>query len=287
MLNAFHTNWTKPFFLRNQGCSYFIEDYELLTTILSALEWKKHNGSIKMITDAVGAEYYNNLGLAHLWDLGMDVVLDTVIDDSIFPLSFWAAGKIFALKAQTVPSIMIDTDFIVWDSLAMDISEVSLAVAHREEINLEIYPEKSFFNMSENYSFPDEWDWTVLPCNTALLYLNDESLKEYYTSESVRFMKNLQGTKNITAEMVFAEQRLLAMCAAARKVPIKTLLDTMNLETQGVFTHIWGFKRELQVNYQKRQDFCVNCIKRIVKDFPEELAVLKKIDNFTTYLEAI
>ena len=287
MLNAFHTNWTKPFFLRNEGSAYFIEDYELLTTILSALEWRKHNGSIIMITDAVGAEYYNRMGLAHFWDLGVVAILDSLVDDSLYPLSFWAAGKIYALKQQSVPCVMIDTDFIAWKSLAADTNGVTLAVVHREAISREIYPEKSFFNMATDYHFPDEWDWNALPCNTAFLYIADEQFKEYYTSESIRFMQNLRETKNITAEMVFAEQRLLAMCAAARGVQVKTFLDTANLDTQTIFTHVWGLKSELQTDREKRREFCRNSLKRITRDFPDEIPVLKKIESLKPYVEAI
>jgi hypothetical protein len=283
-MNAFHSNWTKPFFLRNHGSSYLIEDYDLLSTILSALEWRKYNGGIKMVTDAVGEEYYRRLGLTHIWDLGITASLDTLNNEAIFPLSFWAAGKIFALEQQPVPCVMIDTDFIVWKSLDADINSMALAVAHREDICSEIYPEKPFFNIDRNYQFPNEWDWTALPCNTAFLYINNKQFKEYYTSESIRFMRNLRETKNITAEMVFAEQRILAMCAAAKGVFINTLLDTDNLDAQNAFTHVWGFKRELQTNREKRRDFCLNCIKRIIYDFSEETAVLKKIESLKPYM---
>jgi hypothetical protein len=286
-MNAFHSNWTRPFFLRNQCGPYFVEDYDLLTTILSALEWRKHNGGIKMVTDSIGAEYYRRLELAHIWDLGIDTSLDALESEAIFPLSFWAAGKIFALKEQPVPCVMIDTDFIVWKSLASGINGAALAVAHREDISAEIYPEKPFFNMDGNYRFPSEWDWTALPCNTALLYINDEQFKEYYTSHSITFMRNLRETKNITAEMVFAEQRLLAMCAAAKGITVKTLLDTANLETQNEFTHVWGLKKELQTNHVKRQGFCLNCVKRIINDFPEETAVLKSIEILKPYVEEL
>ena len=286
-MNAFHSNWTKPFFIRNQGCPYLIEDYDLLTTILSALLWRKHNGGIKMVTDTVGAEYYRRLGLEHIWDLGITASLDTLDSEDILPLPFWAAGKIFALREQPVPCMMIDTDFIVWKSLATDIDGVTIAAAHREDLYNGIYPEKSFFTMDENYQFPAEWDWTVLPCNTALLYIGDEQFKEYYTSESIRFMRNLRENKDITVEMVFAEQRLLAMCAAARGIPIKTLLDTANLDTQDSFTHIWGLKRELQTDREKRREFCMDCIKRIQSDFTEEITVLEKIENLDPYVEAV
>ena len=284
-MNAFHSNWTKPLSLRNKGMSYLIEDYDLLTTILSALEWRKHNGSIKMVTDSAGAEYYQKLGLAHIWDMGITASLDVLDNEAIFPLSFWAAGKIFALEQQSVPCVMIDTDFIVWKSLAADTKNEKLAVAHREDLSGEIYPEKAFFNMDKSYQFPAEWDWTALPCNTALLYIADEQFKEYYTSESIRFMRNLRETKNITAEMVFAEQRLLAMCAAAKGIKVKTLLNADTLESQNAFTHVWGLKRELNTNGDKRRDFCLNCVKRIIFDFPEETFVLEKIESLKPYID--
>ena len=182
---------------------------------------------------------------------------------------------------------MIDTDFIVWKSLAADTNNEKLAVAHREDLNGEWYPEKAFFNMDTNYHFPAEWDWTILPCNTALLYIADEQFKEYYTSESIRFMRNLRETQNITAEMVFAEQRLLAVCATARGIRIKFLLDTNNLDNQNAFTHIWGFKRELQTNWEKRRDFCLNCVERIIFDFPEEISVLEKIESLKPYMKEV
>ena len=51
MVKGFHSNWTRPFFTLNKDKEYFIEDFEILTTILSALKWREFNGSIKMITD--------------------------------------------------------------------------------------------------------------------------------------------------------------------------------------------------------------------------------------------
>ena len=240
-----------------------------------------------MVTDSVGAEYYRRLELEHIWDLGITASLDILDNEAIFPLSFWAAGKIFALQQQSAPCMMIDTDFIVWRSLAADINGVTLAVAHREGLYDGIYPEKQFFKTDEKYQFPAEWDWTVLPCNTALLYIGDEQFKEYYTSESIKFMRNLRETKNITAEMVFAEQRLLAMCASARGIQIKTMLDTANLETQNSFTHIWGFKKELQADKEKRRRFCLSCVKRIRYDFPEEIPVLEKIESLKPYVDVV
>jgi hypothetical protein len=283
-MTAFHANWTGPFFARNPGMPYFIEDYDLLTTILSALEWRKHNGDIQMITDTAGAAYYHDLGLAHIWNLGVTDLLENSISHDIATLPFWAAGKIFALQSRDVPCAMIDTDFIVWKPLASELAGVPLAVIHREEISDAIYPGKPAFIMDEQYRFPVEWDWSVLPCNTAFLYISDGAFKTYYTSESIRFMKNLRASKNITAEMVFAEQRLLGMCAAAQGIAVKSLLDSRSLESQDGFTHVWGMKEQLRANQEERRRFCVNCVKRIIWDFPEQAEVLESIGCVQTYL---
>jgi hypothetical protein len=44
-LTAFHTAWTKPFFALRRP-PFHLEDWNILTTMLSALEWRKHNGGI-------------------------------------------------------------------------------------------------------------------------------------------------------------------------------------------------------------------------------------------------
>ena len=51
MIKAFHSNWTTPFFKMNPNKEYYIEDFEILTTIISALKWREKNGSINMVTD--------------------------------------------------------------------------------------------------------------------------------------------------------------------------------------------------------------------------------------------
>ena len=111
-MDAIHINWTKPF--RNRfNAPYEVEDFEILTTILSALKWREKNGNIKMVTDSVGAQYYKKTGLDVIWN-SVENILDNVdVNSNVF----WAAGKIFALKEQNAPVAMIDTDFIVWEKI--------------------------------------------------------------------------------------------------------------------------------------------------------------------------
>ena len=50
-MDAIHINWTKPF--RNRfNAPYEVEDFEILTTILSALKWREKNGNIKSLSQS-------------------------------------------------------------------------------------------------------------------------------------------------------------------------------------------------------------------------------------------
>jgi hypothetical protein len=237
-----------------------------------------------MITDTAGAEYYRSLGIIYIWDLGMETSLNAV-DSAINPLSFWTAGKIYALQSQSASCVMMDTDFIVWKPVTRRLENAEIAVIHSEGITAEIYPPKSFFTMRETYMFPAEWDWSAWPCNTAFLYISGENFKDHYTAMSIEFMKNLVQNRNATAEMVFTEQQLLAMYARAKGFKVKSLLYLNNLQEQEAFTHVWGLKSELQSDKEKRRNFCTSYIKRTAMDFPGELEILANISTLAPYFK--
>ena len=115
-MRGFHVNWTRPFAVRAPGMPYAVEPFELLTTALSALFWRRENGSICMVCDSRAAEYYASLGLDFLWDDGLHPLLDAMPDD-INATAFWAAGKLYAVAAMKAPCVMLDTDLICWKNL--------------------------------------------------------------------------------------------------------------------------------------------------------------------------
>ena len=285
MITAFHSNWTSPFFIQNNSNEYYIEDFEILTTILSALKWRQNIGSIKMVTDKTGAAYYKSIGIESIWDLGIDAVLDDIKKDDFNNQIYWAAGKIYSLQKQTSPIAMIDTDFIVWEDISKYLSDYKLATIHKEELNKYVYPGKDYFNMAGVYEFDSSWDWTVLPCNTAFAYINDNKFKEYYTKTSIDFIKNSIPDDNKITNMVFAEQRLFSICAEKMGVKIKELVPLNELlnGNQTMFTHIWGYKGQLRSDKNKRTDFCLKCIKRIIKEFPEYEKMLKQVKSLDIY----
>ena len=266
-MQAFVSNWTRPYAVRCPGKPYEMADYDLLTTILSALLWRKENGSIRMITDDTGAQYYRSLGLTDLWDDGIFTHLNT-IPQTIDSCTFWAAGKLYALASISAPCVMMDTDFIVWHSLSAYWSK-SLVVIHREALHPDIYPAPFAFALDASYRFPADWDWNAQACNTALTYFGDEMLRKAYVRQAMDFMQAVRGQDDLIY-MVFAEQRLLAMCAASLSVPIDAFSTEQDLFSgnQHDFTHVWGFKQAMQEQPILREAFCGKCAARLQRDFP-------------------
>ncbi len=259
-----------------------MEDFELFTLILSALEWRKNGGGIKMLTDGPGAEYLRSRGLEGLWDGGIETPLDDVPAE-IDPFLFWAAGKIWALKACAEPVCAVDCDMIVWRGLSPILADKEIAVAHREAITPEVYPPRERFRMREGYAFPER-GWEAAPCNTAFLYISDMDFKNYYIDRSLEFMTALLGDESTIVPMVFAEQRLLAMCAAERGKPIFHLLDQYDLNGQDIITHVWGLKTALRADKAKRAAFCRRCADRLRRDFPEWEGALWGVPELINHL---
>lgn len=279
-MNAVHINWTKPFFERNDG-EYRIEDFELLTTVLSALKWQEKNGSIKMITDTVGAQYYRQNGFDGLWDGGIHIALDDIKEDAYM---FWAAGKLHAVKNEEVPLAVIDTDFIVWEEILFD-KLPDLTVIHDEELYPDVYPDVNAFRMKGAYRFDPSWDWRIKALNTAFYVIKSCELLDLYTTEAIYFMENSEPQDDPLRYMVFAEQRLLPMCAAKIGCEADTFstLERLFRNGEGWFTHIWGMKQQMRENAELRDAFCRRCAERIWRDFPDWGEKLRKAEPLSRY----
>ncbi len=283
-MQAFHSNWTRPFFVRNPHMQYQIEPFELLTTALSALEWRKQNGSIRMICDTPARRYYESLGLCFLWDDGVFPLLDAVPED-VNAEAFWAAGKLYALAAMPSPCVMIDTDFICWKPVSGLLTRLDAAAIHREDILPSIYPAKTAFARTDGFPL-EAFDWTVQPFNTALAYFGDDDFRRYYTDTAIRFMRCSPEADDVLTYMVFAEQRLLAMCARKEGIRIAALSDLPALfggAQNGYFTHIWGFKQQMRENPALYEDFCRKCAARLQRDFPEAAERIAKAEELSPF----
>ena len=281
-MEAFHSFWSLPNRCRNENEIRF-PDYELLTTILSALKWKQLNGPIRMITDSLGCEYFRSIGFSDLWD-GMDTALDE-LTGVIDPLAFWAAGKLYALKTVQTPCVMLDTDIIIWKNINGLLLTDAVA-AHAEALNPLTYPEPSVFHFRNGYAFPKMWDFSLYAANTAFLYIRDSEFRDCYVNDAFRFMRNLETDGlNPVQSMCFAEQRILPMCAAANDKSLSFLMKPQEVFSQNYVTHTWGFKQVFEKNDAVREAFCIRCVRRILQEYPEESDALRSCPELSRYIE--
>ncbi len=293
-MDAIHINWTRPFFAGGRSESeYYIEDADLLTTIISALKWRQFNGSVKLYTDKVGEAYYESMGITGIWDRGINTSVLEEFGHNMNPYVFWAAGKLAALGNEQAPCTMLDTDLIVWGSISESIKN-DITVFHREELIDWVYVPRHYLNTADGYEFDESWHWDVPACNTAFACFMDNDFKNYYAGEAIRFMEgnclhNTDPDAIRVSHMVFAEQRLLAMCAQKAERSIGTLLpnDPACWDNQQLFTHLWGHKEELRNDAAKRETFCSKCIEIIVNEFPEWVDMLYKIKPLEKYINKV
>jgi len=264
---AFHVLWTKP--ITTTGKHFSMNNAEILTMVVSALMWQKYNGSIKLYTDKVGYKFVREMKLLALWDGGIDTEL---LENNDYPIDaeiFWAAGKLIALEAQTSPCVMLDTDLIVTQSIRHLLEPTDITALHSEALNPEVYLPSLLLKKPLRFHFPKDYNWNVLPSNTAFLYINNELFKNFYLNESKRFMfLNTEKPTEMVSQMVFAEQRLLSICADCQQLSINYLLaDPFSLANSTVI-HLWGFKNLLRRNNNVQTIYS----KQLIEKFGEELS---------------
>lgn len=273
---------------RVRGEKARLADFELLVMLLSALEWRKNNGNISLITDNAGYEYLKNSGVLTAYN-SVENYLDGMKTLNINEDVFWAGSKIYALSKQNAPVVVIDLDFILWQKLDFASLKRDLAVIHTEDIYEPVYPPKEFFRFKAGFSFPNWLDWSVRPCNGALVYYGSDKFLREYASFAIEFMKYADDTNDRLSYMVFAEQRFMAMQAKKSGITIRELSSLLNLfdKNQKYFTHIWGYKQKLRDNSTEAENFCQKCLKRLKYDFGDFISEnhIEIIDKYNRQTE--
>ena len=244
-LHGYHVLMTSPFTYKNPHKPFEMNQTALITAELSAGLWRRFNGSISLITDETGFDYIKKTNLAKAYDAILPI-LDRR-NFGIVPTKYWASGKIQALTKISAPCVIIDMDILLWKRLPVD--SAKLICTHNEPLSLKCYQPSDFFHTDAEYSYPVDWDFKVEPLNTAILYIADEDFKNCYAWQSVRFMySEKESTDNGVVCMVFAEQRILAMCAAVKGIKAKLLLNYDRLsEPQSLLTHVWSAKKIIEM----------------------------------------
>lgn len=274
-MKAIHIISTAPYFAKHKDKKFTMDKFELYSAALSALSWRSFGDEIDLITDSKGEKYIRDLGIADLWS-SVKVIIPSDLE-GINPKMFWAAGKIFALREVPAPVVMIDTDFIVWKK--PDLPQNRIVAVHRERITSSVYPDLDYFRFKIPFNMK-KMNSSVLPMNTAFLYLPEEDFKQYYVNRSIAFMKSAADCEDYLCYMVFAEQRLLSICAEEKKIGSQVLMDKDDLFfPQSEYSHLWGAKQVMRDNTDAMHDFCKRARDRIRKDFSFYEHIIGRIEG--------
>lgn len=273
-MHAIHIISTAPHYAKHPEAAYALDKFELYSAAISALNWRGFGDEITLVTDKRGREYIEKIGISDIWNSVLELIPDDL--EGINPKMFWAAGKLFALREISAPVVMIDTDFILWER--PDFPENRIIAAHRENLTSSVYPSLDYFKFKRRFSM-ENMNEKVLPMNTAFLYLPEEDFKQYYVNRSIAFMKSALDVDDYLCYMVFAEQRLLSICAEEKKIGSQVLMDKDELFfPQKDFTHLWGAKQVMRDNLEQLHGFCERARERIKNSFPDYEHIIGKIE---------
>lgn len=316
-MRAIHTIWSMPM-LRGRHfsgaeqpgasghpaaeVSLQIPKYSLLLLILSVLRWKQLNGPIALYTDSPFAEYFDHLGLLSLWDDYNVEVLDSINLSLVNPTLFWSAGKFYAYRKEQAPFVSIDTDLVVWRDLSA-FWKGDLRFSHWEIADRTYYGVKAKLLRGFGYSFNPSWRWRPFrAANTSLLYFGQDDFKAHYADEALRYIEGNHPVTHfaqpVRPEMLFAEQRLILLCARDKRIHLAPILDATycprrdrfvdadslygswdycSLYWQPLMTHAWIYKSYLERDYEARREYCEQLMALLYAEFPQHREVVKNI----------
>lgn len=258
-------------------------DFEILTWVTSALEAGRH-GAIHLITDSLGLRFFNNSGLAWIYDEILPILDD--LPPTIHPGIFWDAGKSFALRHVRTPCVMVDYDAILWRPLRPSASVMAL---HEEPRTWSFYASNR--EQFSRFGFEEEgWDWEVNPVNTGLLYFADNRVPREMANRSLAMMNAYSAwyadlppdaqTVPIPQNRatLFAGQRLLAMTARRLGQDVqlvgKLQPDGLTLARNQAVTHLWISKALYRCCPDARTAYVNHLIQHLNQNHPRSREIL-------------
>ena len=285
-----HAFWSKPTLTGTQGHHltgvdrFKMYDFELIHFILSALFYKKLNGSIHLYTDTIFADYIENLKLTSVWD---DIDTSKHEEFSLLDINSttnWTGFKTWLLHKIPAPFLLIDHDNLIFTKIPTELFDTSVRFAHLEDINPYYYPNKDKLDCGE-FIFDKNWDWSLDVANTCLLYFKENEFKDKYSLKAMEFEKNNHPEDLHLAEVqyLFADQRLLVMMLEEQNIdygtfsnnkftpqgniPDFTSVSNDPLLSKVGFDHTWGYKHHLKKNKLARTVYMKRHIQMIHDNF--------------------
>lgn len=205
-------------------------DWELAMLVLSALEWRKHNGPIHIAANRPFLDYLSKEGLLFLYDQQIEIEVPSCVNQKVF----WAAIKLYAYKAMPIGTWFVDTDCSV--GYALPSFNAKVVAAHFDEATGYLEGVTSLHGL-----------------NACILCFNDIELKDRYTSRAISYMETWQDGVNYSdyGFMVYAEQTMLLQEAGS---DYALLMPDFPDKVERI-THVWANKRLYQSSESARNDF--------------------------------
>ncbi len=286
-MNYFHVFWTQPYLRTGTAPAaqdILLLDFELLTWLLSALQARRH-GPLRLLTDSRGALAAERAGLTWVYNDGISTPLDAVPVDLDVGV-FWAGGKLYAYDQVQAPCVCVDLDAVLWRPLQL----VSpLMALHSEGRDWPWY--KNNRQDYGRFGFEgDGWNWDLDPFNTAVLYFGNRDIAAQYASTARAFVERYSREvcwdgvprPQCNDTMLFAEQRLLPMCAARAGLEVAPVVREPPLATclphNPECLHLWRAKLAYRVCTEARLALVNWLIELLLKEFPESRPVLARWD---------
>lgn len=301
-MRAIHAWWSKPALWNNSinDKQYIIDDKLLLPLILSALYWKKYNGTIELYTDTTTVRFFKKIGLLKLniWDY-IDTEVHDNIPEQINPTMFWAANKFYVYKQLKPPFLMLDTDAFFTKTVDWP-TNVDLLYAHREKCLYPHYPDPNI--ILKDKKLLKRFPWKSDAINASALLFNSKKLLKDYTNTATNYIEkeehNIKTTlANFGNNILVVEQRLLAEIVDNNNYRSKPILNNTfyNYEykkaefvppeneqcnakdTVEYYHHVWGEKVKVYSNYQEYIKYMEKYLKYLKDDFPEQYDDIVKV----------
>jgi hypothetical protein len=235
------------------------EDEMLAVNLLSILSWKKFHGPIHLYTNEEYLETLRKWGIDKFYDK-IDTHTLKQIPDRLNQKDYWAFGKIHVAGEISEPFVLIDTDLWLNGPLEFD-NDYSFVAYHYENFDIEskLNPYVDFDNFIPE-KWIGRWNKDIMPVNTALLWFNNNVLK----NEWIEIAKEIALQPNQTSledrfgskKMVLIEQRILPMLAYERGLKYDTFI--YHIYQSHLIGNREGFEWDPPTrdwNEQERKDF--------------------------------
>lgn len=262
-MNGYHI------FYQSKDVDDQFESINYLTQIASILFWKKNEGKISLYCNTKYLDFIKKWRIDLLYDEINTECLDN-IPYKEYLHKYWSFCKIEAaldISKSHKNFVIIDTDLWIHEPLNFDTNHQF--VGYHQEQSL-IHPDNPYVNPDNYMSQSDMslFNWDISPVNCAFLYLNSRTLIIEWYNLALKVIDDNKHVKikDLSADIVFIEQRLLPTLVNKLEMSMSTLIpnvyiphikpdnngcewipalgfDSENQYNISNIKHVWGLKK--------------------------------------------